>query len=94
MRIESTREVAQPNGVPVLAAEDMKRVMVRGTSIKDNALTSLDVDMYVASAACPVFSMAAARASRSFKLKPLSAAPRSAWSCAHSAGSNQLYDYC
>jgi hypothetical protein len=41
-------------------------------------LTSLVVDIYVASTVCPVFSIAPDNAPVSLRLKPLSAAPRSA----------------
>lgn len=56
-------------------------MLVRQNVIK---LTSFAVDMYVPSTAWPVFSMAVESALDSFRLNPLSAAPRSEWSCASS----------
>jgi hypothetical protein len=41
-------------------------------------LTSFVVDIYVASTACPVFSIAPDKPSDSFRLNPFRAAPRSA----------------
>lgn len=52
---------------------------------EERGLTRRVVDMYVASMACPVFSIAPASSPVSFRLKPFHAAPRSIWSCACSA---------
>jgi hypothetical protein len=78
MRIGHIHEEVLPNFVRVLAAEGGKRVSRDGYQEVLDSLTSFVVDMYVASTAWPVFSMAPDRAPLSFRLKPFKAAPRSA----------------
>ena len=52
-------------------------------------LTRRVVDIYVASTACPVLSIAVDNGGASFKLNPFRAAPSSAWSCAKSIHTDQ-----
>ena len=72
------RAAVQPNFVRDLAATETLQL----GPLDQTVLTSFVVDIYVASTACPVFSIAPDSSSDSFRLNPFRAAPRSAWSCA------------